>query len=229
MKIALISDSHGMLPELFPDCDAIIHAGDIGIDGIHQRKWYQDTFFPWVQRAKVPFYATWGNHDFTEKVTRELEESAPANLDIVVDQSRTIGGLKFWFSPWSPVFGNWAWMKPDLQLVGRYNMIPEDTQVIISHGPPKGAGDKCLDGYRAGSLSLRDRMLTLPNLKMVVCGHIHEDMGLHHIFEIPVLNVSSVDENYYPRLKRWFMIEFSPFIEGNDPGDEDDSGYGWAV
>ena len=63
MRLALISDTHGMLPEDIPDCDAIIHAGDIGPDrNTHQ--WWDETFRPWAVKAGVPIYATFGNHDF---------------------------------------------------------------------------------------------------------------------------------------------------------------------
>lgn len=208
MKLALTSDTHGMLPPI-PEADVIVHAGDIGPDrGV--RKWFLDEFYPWCREFGKPIYATWGNHDYTQgNMGTILMEHAPSNLIYSVEQSAYIGGKKFWFSPWSPVFGDWAWMllEPDLDTI--YQRIPPDTQVIVSHSPPFGAGDLTIRGEAVGSKALAARMAELGNLELVVCGHIHEDFGDHLLDGIMVMNVSSVDFQYRPREERFQFLDWT--------------------
>lgn len=195
MKLALLSDTHGFTPDLPPGMDAIIHAGDIAVDRGVDRN-YADEIYPWAEEAGVPIYATFGNHDLMWPPT-----GAPDNLRFAVDESVTIGGIKFWFSPWSNLFGNWNWMRTEEGLAERYALIPDDTEVIVSHGPPKGYGDRIYwdNRYqRVGSQSLLDRIDALPNLKLVVCGHIHEAFGEYQAGNVRVLNVSHVDDQYRP-------------------------------
>ncbi len=211
MKVALISDTHGMLPA-YPDADILIHAGDIALDR-GQEKWFRTEFFSWVREFGNPVYATFGNHDFTQGAMGSmLREKAPPNLDFVVDEARLIGGKRFWFSPWSPRFGDWAWMAPDNSLAAKYEKIPLNTEVIVSHGPPKGAGDytRIYGSQHVGSEALAERMSELTELELVITGHIHEDVGYHSLKGTRVINVSSVDGLYQPREKRFFYLEWDP-------------------
>jgi Icc-related predicted phosphoesterase len=201
MKVALISDTHSMLPpaELFAGADAIIHAGDIGPDR-GALPWFQGEFSAWAAKVGLPIYATWGNHDFIGG--RHGWDFLPSNVCVFVDQQVSIFGVKVWFSPWSNLFGSWAWMRDEHGLAKRYAEIPADTQVIVSHGPPKNYGDKILwDGrvQNVGSVSLAERAAALPELGLIVCGHIHEAHGVYQMGAVRVLNVSYVDEFYRPR------------------------------
>ena len=56
----------------------------------------------------------------------------PSNLD----------GCRFWGSPWSVPFFKWAFMRPEKELAETWAQIPDDTDVVIVHGPPKGYGDR---------------------------------------------------------------------------------------
>jgi Icc-related predicted phosphoesterase len=91
----------------------------------------------------------------------------------------------------------------------KYEKIPASTQVIVAHGPPFRAGDRTSRGDRAGSPALMDRILQLPELRLVVTGHIHEDWGAHAIGEVGVLNVSYVDEWYEPAHEP-LMLDWPP-------------------
>jgi Icc-related predicted phosphoesterase len=39
----------------------------------------------------------------------------------------------------------------------------------------------------------------LDNLKLYVCGHIHEGRGVDYHGGVPIINASSLDERYEPR------------------------------
>jgi hypothetical protein len=201
MLAALLSDTHGYLPTIPPGADLVLHAGDIGIDGPlpAQARWVTDVWLPWARALARPVYATWGNHDFIgERYHREGLPEMPHNVEVVVDATRTIAGVPVWFSPWSSWFGDWAWMRHEAGLAERYARIPPRTQVIVTHGPPRGAGDRVWDGHEAGSAALAGRIARLPDLCLVVTGHIHEARGAARCHGVDVQNVSYVDLDYRP-------------------------------
>jgi len=200
MKVGLISDTHGYLPRL-PLIDALLHAGDIGVDRDPVR-WYRDEFHPWAKDQGVPIFATFGNHDrIGERL--QIPDNAPSNLRYVTDELIDVLGVPVWFSPWSLRYGDWAWMATEPTLGKKYAKIPCVTRVIVTHGPPLNFGDRNLQGGRCGSEALRRRMRELPALQLVVCGHIHEARGTYGLMRsdqplIEVQNVSHVNEWYEP-------------------------------
>jgi Icc-related predicted phosphoesterase len=220
MRLALISDTHGFCPEIPSDVDAVIHAGDISVDrGVTSN--YIDEIYPWAARVGVPIYATFGNHDFAGQQAC-IPPGQPDNLHFLVDRAHTINGVKFWFSPWSNLFGAWAYMLDEAGLAARYAKIPEDTEVIVSHGPPKHYGDKILwDGriQNVGSVALAARAAQLPLLKYIITGHIHEAHGHYLMGAVRVLNVSHVDEMYRPKHAAT-IIDLPDGYHGNMPLSE---------
>lgn len=61
-----------------------------------------------------------------------------------------------------------------------YSQIPDSTEILMTHGPPFGMLDKIKHGNRhVGCDKLLARLQTgLPNLRLHVWGHIHEDRGV---------------------------------------------------
>lgn len=193
MKIALISDTHGQLPDpsLFEGADLILHAGDIGPDyGVEQ--WIHTKFRPWLHQLRenmeIPFWATYGNHDDPLKWQWEA-----ADLPILVNDDLLIRGLKIWFTPWSVRFGDWHWMTDETRLTEIYRQIPVDTDIVVSHTPMFGARDANVDGTLCGSKALRVRMRELTSPKSIlICGHIHESHGYADTEFADVYNVASL-------------------------------------
>lgn len=209
MKVALTSDTHGRLPVLQDGIDAVLHAGDIGVD-VDPIGWFQHTLYPWAEKVRVPIYATFGNHDRIGE-RHAVPDGAPPNLHLIVDEERDVLGVPVWFSPWSPLFNNWAFMVDEKALAKKYAKIPDHIQVIVSHTPPFGCGDRTLEGERHGSTALLNRIERLPNLRLVVCGHIHEGFGSGWCFGVPVYNVSFMDGGYRPKNKP-VIIDWPPAI-----------------
>lgn len=94
-------------------------------------------------------------------------------------------------------------MADDDTLAAHYAHIPEDTNVIVSHGPPKGYGDRIYwDGQHqnVGSKALLGAVMTRPGVRYVVCGHIHEAAGFYPLpaSTTTVVNCSQVNEDYEP-------------------------------
>lgn len=225
MKIACISDTHGItLPDIPEGVELVLHAGDIGPDR-RPLEWFLGPFKTWLQRLEkrdIGFFGTWGNHDFIGK-TQDFSKILPDNTNLFVDKHTYIADtidqddadaptIKVHFSPWSPTFGNWAWMESEDSLRARYFDIEDDCDIIVSHGPPKGYGDltawQGAPPEHVGSQALLDAFLT-NKAKYLVCGHIHQARG---VYEIPgtgkkVINCSVVDEAYDPHGEPLHIIE----------------------
>jgi len=217
IKITTLSDTHGLLLDL-PESDLIIHAGDFLPAYNHsvnyQKKWIYEEFLPWVKGLKCQFYIQVpGNHDFVFEGNPYFKPSGfPEKCIFLIDECCTVCGLKIWGSPWSCPFNNWAFQLPENIAFSIYKQIPEDVDIVISHGPPWKHGDKVIhqtkiDGTplvepfvrHTGSKVLFNRLLELQP-KLVVTGHIHESAGVHPIINgeinIPVANVSVLDGEY---------------------------------
>ena len=226
MKIAAISDTHGKLPDI-PSCDIFIHAGDICPATNHTRgyqsNWLNDKFSPWLDKidAKHKIIIA-GNHDW---IWYDAKNMVP-DLDCTYleDSFVVINGVKFYGSPWSPHFCDWAFnFRPnDWQEAQRkWLEIPLDTDVLITHGPPRGHGDLVKEPRyeqqvykRDGCQQLMNRVLEV-DPKIHIFGHFHmngvgakSDMPEHSQQTI-FYNVSVLDEKY--RLKgKATIIEIFP-------------------
>ena len=204
MKIAATSDLHGHLPEV-PRCDVLIVAGDLGpasqtyhFDQEARRGWLINEFSPWCQSQSAgDVVVIGGNHDFAL-----ADDGYPCikhlpRVHYLQDSAVTIKGVKFYGSPWTPPFFTLAFMESEEELAKRWEAIPDDVDVLITHGPPHGIGDQNRQGEHCGSRSLREWRDTTRNLpRLHVWGHIHEARGQHGE---NWANVSLLDERYRPR------------------------------
>jgi Icc-related predicted phosphoesterase len=57
--------------------------------------------------------------------------------------------------------------------------------ILISHAPPKGYQDRIPNGVHVGSEAIAQ---LAPGFKAIVCGHIHEDMGISKMGDTIVVN-----------------------------------------
>lgn len=190
MKILHISDTHGFhgtLPDSrFEGIDVIVHSGDCS----NYRDPYRNQnevvdFIEWYKNVPVKhkIYVA-GNHDTSiERRMVTPGDFAAAGIIYLENQETTIDGIKFWGSPITPTFFDWAFMKARDKTHKVWQMIPDDTDVLIVHGPPKGVRDLSFD--RDGNLemcgcqSLMKRCWVLKDtLKLVCFGHIHNMNGI---------------------------------------------------
>jgi Icc-related predicted phosphoesterase len=60
--------------------------------------------------------------------------------------------------------------------------------ILVTHSPPKGAGDLSSSGQNFGSEAIRAAIIA-KTPKLAVCGHIHECAGKTEQIEVtPVIN-----------------------------------------
>lgn len=181
MKIWHISDTHMNHSQLvIPDgIDLVVHSGDASNwADPYRNEPEMRAFIDWFATLPVPrkIFVP-GNHDTSvEKglVDRELIESR--GITLLIDQGVEIEGLKFWGSPWTPRYGNWAWMTDRGKINRKWDAIPDDTDVLITHGPPYNVLDATYNqGNKVeltGCTALMKRVNSVqPRLMMF--GHIH--------------------------------------------------------
>jgi len=58
-----------------------------------------------------------------------------------------------------------------------YQLIPPETEVLITHTPPRDVLDRTRRGVHAGCEQLAAHLPRLANLRLLVFGHIHEGHG----------------------------------------------------
>jgi Icc-related predicted phosphoesterase len=105
------------------------------------------------------------------------EDFSSVGITYLENEYATILGLKIFGSPHTPNFGNWAFMKERVKLERFWRKaMNEDCDIVVTHGPPKGALDKSYnrDGRmeHCGDRSLFNRILDI-NPKLSLFGHIH--------------------------------------------------------
>jgi len=112
------------------------------------------------------------------------------------DSGVTIEGIKFWGSPITPFFHDWAFNRWPAGIKPHWDLIPEEVDVLITHGPPFGILD--LTTYskeNVGCPILREKIFSIKP-KVHVFGHIHEARGSVEIDGIKFINASSVTLRY---------------------------------
>eukprot|EP00804_Cyclotella_cryptica_P019291 CCRYP_006172-RA/>CCRYP_006172-RA protein AED:0.00 eAED:0.00 QI:324/1/1/1/1/1/2/751/292 len=176
-RIVCISDTHGYHRSIpIPTCDILIHGGDFTNYGEpHMVKDVSDYFSELLRNGTVKkaIICIAGNHELTfqpdhyERVWRrfqrpkqsgkydtEAARKALTNCVYLEDETATIGSIQFYGSPWQPEFYHWAFNVPRTDIESKWEKIPTNTDVLITHGPPLGRGDVTSGNNRTGCVSL---------------------------------------------------------------------------
>ena len=179
-----------------PKGDVLLHAGDISFKG---RKSEVVDFLQWFSaqpfRHKI-FIA--GNHDFyfEKESPLEVKKLIPEQVIYLNDSETEVDGIKIWGSPVTPWFHNWAFnRKRGAQIRAHWNKIPENTDIIMTHGPVYGVLDLTKEETHTGCVDLLHTLETIKP-KVHLCGHIHEGYGNVKRKGISFINASMVNESY---------------------------------
>lgn len=207
MRIVHISDTHG--PKfhtrlMVPECDLLIHSGDIGGRTTILEL---EEFLRWFDKQPAK-WKVWiaGNHDLCmdkEWAHRKIDPIADMirlqiyneaqdllkkypGVTYLHDSSVTISGFKVWGSPMTPSFHrqNWAFNADRGEEIQKYwAKIPSDVDILITHGPPYGILDVIPESFKSThSEDVRrgcEDLLAvikkrLKDLKLHCFGHIHD-------------------------------------------------------
>jgi Icc-related predicted phosphoesterase len=207
MRAVFISDMHEYHKSVeIPQCDLLVCSGDLTYKG--DVKVYE-SFSNWCKDLKDKgtvreVITTLGNHDLSgdRKFTRYYVDNFRdyfKDCHLLMDEAFEFEGLKIFGSPKTPEFGNWGFMYDSaLEAEFTWSLIPEDTNLLITHGPPRGILDLTDGGDKAGCLELYKRVMELPDLVTHSFGHIHESYGHMKKGNKLFINASTCNLRYNP-------------------------------
>ena len=229
MKVTLISDTHTKHNQLngdLPGGDLLIHAGDFMNSGYEPMEAVE--FFKWFDKISTYdnkiFIA--GNHDrWIENEPKEVQYILTGynTIDYLQDEWMIIGDgdphdpntktAKVYGSPWQPEFYDWAFNLPRSgeELKTKWDAIPDNTDILITHGPAQTYLDTAGAPYNTPLLGcelLKER-IELIHPKIHVCGHIHGGYGYYYNGHTHFFNASILDERYNYANKP-FHFEWDP-------------------
>lgn len=212
MRLVCLSDTHNQHKRIrVPDGDVLIHAGDGTGNGEFRET---AAFLCWMD--SLPHHhkiMVVGNHDWTFQRDPDIAGLLLADhpgITYLQDSGYEIGGLKMWGSPWQPWFMNWAFNLPrGPRIRERWNLIPMDTDILITHGPPHGVLDQVVHepagGWDPGlgrpeHLGCEELAIRLHAVRprLHVFGHIHGGCGHLERNGTLFVNASICDELYRP-------------------------------
>jgi len=197
MTFITISDTHGQHHNLdLPDGDVIIHAGDVSSRGT---EYEIRSFLDWFERLdyKYKIFIA-GNHDFffEQKDAATIQSILPENVIYLNDSGVNIEGLSIWGSPVSPWFYDWAFNRQRGEDIKKHwDLIPDHTDILITHGPAFGVLDRTVSGLHVGCEELKGSIEAIKP-KVHICGHIHEAYGKKMTANTLFINASVLDVRY---------------------------------
>lgn len=186
MKIWFISDTHNKHTQLRipPEVDAVIHCGDESESG---NAWLNEpearAFFEWYSALNIPMKIfVPGNHS-TAVEEGLIRSTDYPSVRFLIHAQMEWNGLKIFGTPYTPMFFNWAYMKPREDLDAVWQSIPENIDILITHGPPKGIFDVTKDmdtgkPIHVGSKSLMRHVEKRIQPKIHAFGHLHDEKDI---------------------------------------------------
>jgi hypothetical protein len=147
---------------------------------------------PFLHRVSVA-----GNHDMLFEDQPGFARSVVRNFHYLQDSGITLAGLRIWGSPRTPRFLNWAFMADRGPAIRRYwDGIPEHTDVLITHGPPKLICDQCTPGSEHLGCEELSFAVNRVNPRVHLFGHIHGGHGEYWNGKTKFVNCAVMDEAY---------------------------------
>lgn len=201
LKICHISDSHlQILPEL-PEADVLVHTGDaLNSGSLSELEQFRQQLLQVKDKYDRIIFIP-GNHDRifedTYHSAKQFLEQEVNNLTVLNHEPYDYKGYKWFGTSFQPFIGRWAFgVKDNLDLYEKYRQIPIETEILLTHCPPKGILDFHSLYGRLGSKALTLALKELPNLKAHLFGHIHEAYGLDYKNKVWYSNAALCNEDY---------------------------------
>lgn len=214
MRIVCISDTHlfherpGFKEQVvIPDGDLLIHAGDGTFTGKpYEVKLWMEWMASLPHQKKVMIA---GNHDWLFQKNMTFARSMiPDSIIYLEDDMKEVSGFKIYGSPWTPYFLNWAFnLQRGHRIREKWNKIPRDTDILVTHGPPMGILDQVPDGEHVGCKDLKDIVRRIKP-KLHVFGHIHHGgPNLVKTESTTFVNASVLGEDYRPNISPIVVVD----------------------
>ena len=215
MKIWAISDSHCFENDykVPSDIDVVIFCGDESNNRLSYINEHEfNNWFYWFANLNIKhkLYIP-GNHSTYVYEHENYIKSLFLRNNIIWmhNEECIINGIKFYGCGMSPKYGNWVYMSDRGKINKYWNAIPDDTNVLMTHTPPKGIMDVTdepkTNMYKlVGCSALRKRINNLTGLKLHCFGHIHDtreiiNTGLLYRGGVYYTNCSGVTDREFRR------------------------------
>lgn len=217
MKLTFISDTHSHHDNLTLESgDILIHCGDF----THRGSLEDTQCFARFMAAQdfTHKIVIAGNHDYCfENKDKEQAEQRLSDHGIIYlnDSGIDIEGIKMWGSPVQPEFHDWAFnRKRGDEIKQHWQLIPDDTDVLLTHGPVFGYLDLCRRGHRVGCKDLLKAVQRIKP-KIHACGHIHEAYGIKeqggttfvNACSLAIVHARDIDKNNPPKINAPIVLE----------------------
>jgi len=189
MKIVAFSDTHMLHENVeIPDGDLLIFAGDMSIC-----KTVQDVsqFNDFLESLPHPHkIVVGGNHDHLLAYSPDIGIELLQSATYLQDRTVTIEGIKIYGAPWQPTFNTKAcnaFALPRGKIIRRkWQLIPGDTNILVTHSPPCGIMDED-SGVSHGCSDLLERVEQIKP-RFHIFGHIHNHNGVKAIGKTRFIN-----------------------------------------
>jgi len=205
LKIWFISDTHTRHAELkVPRADVVIHCGDeANVRKPWQNKLQSAAFFDWFVELDIETKIfVPGNHS-TAIGDGLLKPADYTSVRFLIHEAMNLGGFRVFGSPYTPMFFEWAYMKDREELDSYWSEIPAETEILITHGPPKGVRDvtrhwRTKEPIHVGSKKLTRHVTQRIRPRIHAFGHLHDEAGIENFGTetrdgIQFINCSCVD------------------------------------
>lgn len=211
MKGVFLADSHTFHMNVdVPDGDILFHSGDLTMSGtLNELIDFRDWFVKLPHTHKVVIA---GNHDRLLMTKPEIGNKMFTDCHYLNNSGIEIEGRNIWGSPMTPSFSR---MRDGLAFYEKaekmmWNDIPENLDVLLTHGPPWGILDEVWDNdwdnMSRHKENVGDKILLSKVIekkpKIHSFGHVHEEYGVFEKSRNPpydktlFINSSVVDEHY---------------------------------
>lgn len=205
LKLWHISDTHGHHEKLeIPEgVDIVVHSGDFSnYKDVRHNRPEAKRFIEWYSKVDIPYkILVAGNHDAMPALASKEFAEMIEKTDIIYleNEEVVIEGFKIYGSPLTPTFGEWHFMKSRGKIGLSWEDIPEDTDILVTHGPPKGIMDLIhhQEGFlfRCGCRSLFNHISSRLKLSHHLFGHIHSNKDIYNAGTLKLANLDTIFSN----------------------------------
>ncbi|XP_047130713.1 metallophosphoesterase domain-containing protein 1 isoform X1 [Hydra vulgaris] len=180
----------GTLTNKFKHIIVIAGNHDISFD---DKKWNSSSIV--LSVAKTYYLGS----PFAKMLSPKDSKSILTNCHYLQDDFIIIDRIKIYGSPWQPPHFDLAFnLTRGSNIMEKWNNIPSDTDILITHGPPLGIGDEISNCYHVGCADLLVTVQDRVKPKFHIFGHIHESHGMWSDGTTTFVNATICDKKYEP-------------------------------